>query len=62
MKDKDKIKLLIKALEPFARRAKFVINEENSIDYWHPAIGSPVTVGDLKFVLKVLNEIGNDNG
>ena len=53
----DELIKLRAALAPFARRADFLDPEtDDSVSYWHPAVGSVVTAGDLRRARAVLDE------
>lgn len=45
------------AMEPFAKRAAFLGVTPYDVTHWHPAVGSPVSAGDLRFLASVLDEI-----
>lgn len=53
----DEIERLRKALEPFANRARHLTDADpDSFTAWHPAVGSPVSAGDLRAALAAIDE------
>lgn len=47
---------LLETLEPFAKRASHIDSDTNDgVSHWHPAVGYPVYVRDLRRAYRVFN-------
>ncbi len=51
----EQIAALKAALEPFAKRAEFLDETADEVTHWHPAVGSPVSAGDLRRALAAID-------
>jgi hypothetical protein len=45
------------ALDPFALRAEYLDEMSDDVTHWHPAVGSPVTAGDIRRARSALDAI-----
>lgn len=51
------------ALKPFAARADFIdADEADDFCAWHPAVGNPVSIGDLRNARTALTQETTDEG
>ena len=45
------------ALEPFAKRSNYLGTTADDVTHWHPAVGSPVSAGDLHRAREALSQL-----